>query len=56
MNLNMISIGVSDETTGSIKTATKSHDKPSCAGLRYQEGVMIGGTVPAEPASYNMTV
>jgi len=34
MKLNMISIGVSDETTDSIKTATKSHDNPLWRLLR----------------------
>jgi hypothetical protein len=34
MKLNMTSIGASNETTDSIKTATKRQDKPSCADLR----------------------
>jgi hypothetical protein len=35
MKLNMIRIGASDETTDSIKIATKSHDKPFYADLGW---------------------
>ena len=51
----MLSIGVSDEMTDSIETATKSHDKLSCADLRHPGRGMIGDEVPAEPASSIIT-